>query len=217
MKKLNRVIMAAFVMVFLASCGPSDYKQFIGTWGVERIEYWQYNIDYAGNPIAASYEMDTFYDYDVNNPNHGIQLVFKSDKSGSYRDFAIDSIWFKWNETDGQYDVYLAPPTTGYDSVIYCPDTVLVTNFSYSYDEDAQVLYMNMDYLRTFMMNIIDLTSNTFVSENRYSLDQAAHLERLERFYMKRVSDSSKSSRSGSKSRHTPAPRMSQELFNVQH
>ena len=61
MKKLGIITLCAVCTFLFASCGK-DYKTFVGTWGVEKIEY--YNIDYAGNPIAATivthnYDPDT--------------------------------------------------------------------------------------------------------------------------------------------------------------
>ena len=70
MKKVTLLTMMAMMAMLFASCSKTDYKTFIGTWGVEKIEY--YNIDYAGNPIAASLETFTF---DPNDTNNGIQLV----------------------------------------------------------------------------------------------------------------------------------------------
>ena len=55
----------------------SAEKVFIGTWGVEKIDY--YNIDYAGNPIVASIMT---YAYDPNDISNGIQLVFREDNTG---------------------------------------------------------------------------------------------------------------------------------------
>ena len=54
MKKLTLFATIAVAAILFASCNKIDYKSFVGTWGVEKIEY--YNIDYAGNPIAASME-----------------------------------------------------------------------------------------------------------------------------------------------------------------
>ena len=208
------------VLVGMASCGGHEdnkpsYKSFIGTWGVERIEYWEYNIDYAGNPIAASYEKTGEYEYDVNDPSYGIQLVYNSDKSGEYRDFAIDSMWFKWDETIQDYDVYLTAPDE-FDSVIACPDTMLVYHYTYLYDADESALYMNMDYLRTFMMKITELNDDSFISENRFNLDQATHTEKMEKFFMKRVGNAPKQA-SRSAQRHQPVSRLTQELFNQKH
>ena len=55
MKKLTLFVMA-FVALLFASCNKNktDYKSFVGTWGVEKIEY--FNIDYYGHPISSSIE-----------------------------------------------------------------------------------------------------------------------------------------------------------------
>lgn len=223
MKKTAFIIGMMVLALGLASCGPKNdenqttYKSFIGTWGIEKLEYWLYNIDYAGQPIAASYILDTAYDFDVNDPNYGIQLVFNKDKTGEYRDFAIDSIWFKWNENKQKYDVYLAPPVTGYDSVIYCPDTTLVYQFSYLYDNEEDALYMNMDYLSTLRMKIVEITESAFVSENRYDVDPDTHTEKMEKFYMKRVSKASQSSAKSAQGCPQRVSRLTQELFNQEH
>ena len=177
MKKLTLITALAVVAMMFTSCGKDDYTQFVGTWGVEKIEY--YNIDYAGNPIAGSL---TTYTYDPNDVENGIQLVFKSDKTGEMRDNAIDTLWIE-NEETGEYDTY-----------IYNPDTTLVYPFTYSYDNKERVLYMNLDYgteLRTFRMYIKDLSDNSFVYENEYDKDY------MEKGYMKRISD--KATKSGSR------------------
>lgn len=219
MKKISFILGFIVLTLGMASCGGHDdnkptYKNFIGTWGVEKIEYWEYNIDYAGNPIAASYEKTGEFEYDVNDPGYGIQLVYNSDKSGEYRDFAIDSMWFKWDETIQDYDVYLTKPEE-FDSVIACPDTTLIYRYTYLFDSDENALYMNMDYLRTFKMTIVELNEDSFISENRFSLDQATHTEKMEKFFMKRVGNAPKSFRSTQ--RHQPVSRLTQELFNQEH
>ena len=215
MKRFIYLTLSLAVMFILFACGDSNEKSFVGTWGIEKLEYWKYNVDYAGNPITASYFLDTVYEYDVNDPSYGIQLVFNKDKTGEYRDFAIDSIWFKWNETLGRYDTYLAPPATGYDSVIYCPDTTLVYSFRYVYDEDDHDLVMKMSNLHTFMMTIVEFTDNSIISENRFDLDEETHTEKMEKFYMKRVGNASKQ---GAKSGiHHPVSRLTMELFNQEH
>lgn len=212
MKRFIYLTLSLAVIFVLSSCGGPDYKSFVGTWGIEKLEYWHYNVDYAGNPITASYVLDTTYEYDVNDPGYGIQLIFREDKSGEYRDFAIDSIWFKWNETSGMYDSYLAPPASGYDSVIYCPDTTLVYSFRYVYDEEDQDLVMKLSNNHTFMMTILELTDNSIVSVNLFDLNQETHTEKMEKFYMKRVGKASKQvSKSGN---HYPVSRLTQELFN---
>ena len=163
--------MMAMVAMLFTSCSKTDFKSFIGTWGVEKIEY--YNIDYAGNPIAASLETFTF---DPNDADNGIQLTFRADKTGEMRDSAIDSLL-----VDSVY--------------IHCPDTVLVTKFTYSYDKSDKSLYMNMDNsARPFRLQIENLTSDSFTYENEYGTDY------MEKAYLKRISKSTKSA-----SRNMPA------------
>lgn len=223
MKKFSFIAVMMLLAFSLGSCqdpqnnedeGGQTYRNFIGVWGVEKIEYWEYNIDYAGNPIAASYEKTSEFEYDVEDPSYGIQLVYNSDKTGEYRDFAIDSMWFKWNESIQDYDMYLVRPDEGYDSVIYCPDTILVSRYTYLYDDEDKALYMNMDYLRTFKMEIVELTDSTFLSENRYQLDQGTHTEKMEKFFMKRVGPAPKNVAKASQERHNPVPEMSRTLFH---
>jgi hypothetical protein len=171
MKKVTLLTMMAMVAMLFASCSKTDFKSFIGTWGVEKIEY--YNIDYAGNPIAASLETFTF---DPNDADNGIQLTFRADKTGEMRDSAIDSLL-----VDSVY--------------IQCPDTVLVTKFTYSYDKSDKSLYMNMDNsARPFRLQIENLTSDSFTYENEYGTDY------MEKAYLKRISKSTKSA-----SRNMPA------------
>ena len=185
MKKIGLFTMCAFCAFLLASCGK-DYTAFVGTWGVEKIEY--YNIDYAGNPIAATI---VTYPYDPNDFDNGIQLVFRSDKTGEMRDSDRDTIWYDWNDE-----------TNTYDSYVVNPDTTLVTPFTYSYDNRDAILYMNMEYensLRTFMMHVENLTSNSFTYENEYDLNY------VEKAYLKRLSKEASKSASRSK---TARPRM---------
>lgn len=175
MKKLTFLTMMAITALLFTSCSKTDYKSFVGTWGVEKIEY--YNVDYAGNPIAASLESFTF---DPNDTNNGIQLKFKSDKTGEMRDSAIDSL-----EVVQDGDTVFIP----------CPDTVIVTKFTYSYDKSDKSLYMNMDNsARPFRLQIEDLTDDSFVYENEYGEDY------MEKAYLKRISKSTKSA-----SRNMPA------------
>ena len=170
MKKIGIFTLCAVCAFLFASCGK-DYHAFVGTWGVEKIEY--YNIDYAGNPIASTIETSTFDPEDTNN---GIHLVFRENKTGEMRDSAIDTVWIV-NEETGEYDSY-----------IYNPDTVLVYNFTYSYDKSESVLYMTVDYTypytytRTLMTKILNLTDNSFSYENEYLNNYVEHA------YMKRIS-----------------------------
>ena len=175
MKKLTLLTMMAMAALLFTSCSKSDYKSFVGTWGVERIEY--YNTDYAGNPIAASLETFT---YDPNDTDNGIHLIFKSDRTGEMRDSAIDSL-----QTIQNGDTVYFP----------CPDTVLVTYFTYSYDKNEKSLYMNMDNsARPFRLQIENLTNDSFIYENEYGINY------IEKAYLKRISKSTKV-----KSRNMPA------------
>ena len=185
MKKVS-VIFCALVAMLFSSCGKNDdYKSFVGSWGVEKIEYESYNVDYAGNPIPASM-ITASVSYNPTDIEHGIQLVFKEDKSGEMRDNDVDTVWYDWN-----------PETHTYDSYIVNPDTTLVTKFTYSYDKEEKILYMNMAYARTFMMKIITLENDNFTYENKYDqdIDNRVYIERA---FMKRISDQPTS---GSKSR----------------
>lgn len=181
MKKIGIITLCAVCAFLFASCNK-DYKAFVGTWGVEKIEY--YNIDYAGNPIPATIETFT---YDPEDIDDGIQLVFREDKTGEMRDNNVDTVWYDWN-----------PETQVYDSYIVNPDTTLVTEFSYSYDKSESILYMNMEYTRTFMMKISDLTDNSFSYENEYSTNYVEHA------YLKRLSDTPSKSASRNKTAMRP-------------
>jgi hypothetical protein len=165
MKKLKLFVAVAIVAMLFTSCRKEDYKSFIGTWGVEKIEY--YNIDFAGNPIPGSLET---YNYDPESTDNGIQLYFRKDRTGEMRDSARDTIWIE-NEETGEYDY------------IYNPDTVLVSTFTYSYDKDDHALYMNVEgNARPYRLEIEDLTFNSFIYENEYYSDY------VEKSYLKRIS-----------------------------
>ena len=193
MKKIGIFTLCAVCAFLFASCGK-DYHSFVGTWGVEKIEY--YNVDYAGNPIPATIETHT---YDPEDIGHGIQLVFNENKTGEMRDNDIDTVWV-YNEETGEYDSY-----------IYNPDTTLVYNFTYSYDKGESMLYMNMnytypyEYTRVFMMKVSDLTDNSFSYENEYWSDYVEHA------YLKRLSNtpSKSSSRNKSPRLHKPGSLLS--------
>ena len=184
MKKLTYIFVLALAASLLSACGKEDYKSFIGTWGVEKIEY--YNIDYAGNPIGASLESLPFDPDDFDN---GIHLIFREDKTGEMRDSAVDTIWIQNEETQE------------YDSYIYNPDTVLVTKFTYSYDKSEHSLYMNMeDVARPYRLLVEDLTSNSFTYENEYYTDY------VEKAYLKRVSETPMKSASRKAVKHPRKP-----------
>ena len=168
MKKLTLLAMVTLAVLF-TSCNKGDYTQFIGTWGVEKIEY--YNTDFAGNPIAGSLSS---YVFDADDADNSIWLVFNDDKTGEMRDGAIDTLKTDFNEETGVYG-----------TVIYCPDTVVVTTFTYSYDKSEESLYLTLsDDPRPYRMHIVDIDKNSFIYENEYGTDY------VEKAYLKRISKS---------------------------
>ena len=188
MKKTFIITVCAICAFFFASCGKS-YKDFVGTWGVEKIQY--YNINYAGNPIESTIET---LDYDPEDIDDGIQLIFKSNKTGEMHDNDVDSILLVIDQ-DSSY--------------IHCSDSTFITYFTYSYDKNAEILYMNMQYpegVYTWMINIIELASNSFVYENEYKVGY------VEKAYMKRLSKSTSTSKSKSPY-HKARPRKAGSLL----
>ena len=171
MKRITLFAAIAISALLFVSCGKDNYKTFIGTWGLEKIEY--YNIDHAGYPIAAS--MNTYY-FVPGDTQSGIDLIFREDKTGEMRDRSQDTIYVK--------DTNVDPPVV-VDTII-CPDTTLVTTFTYSFDEKSSILFMTIkeDGHTTYIyeMNIVNLESNSFVYENEYRPYY------IERAYMKRLS-----------------------------
>lgn len=169
MKQIKWIAAIAVMVLTLVSCNKYDYKSFIGTWGVEKIEY--YNTDYSGQPISSTLQT---YSFDPNNIDDGIQLIFREDKTGEMRDSNVDTILCDFNEETGVYESYIVNP-----------DTTVVYTFTCSFDESEYVLYMNMVYeteLKTFKKKIEDLTANSFVYESEY------HKNYMEKAYMKRLS-----------------------------
>lgn len=196
MKKIALMISCAIAAWFFSSCQRVN-TTFVGTWGVEKIEYETYNTDYNGNPIEGSM-MSYAVTYDPQDLDNGIQLVFNADKTGEMRDSDRDTIWYDWNAQTGVYESYVVNP-----------DTTLVTKFTYTYDKEASILYMNMQYeegFRTFMTTVLSLTSNEFSYENFYDKD-ADNRVYVERAYLKRLSDSATSKSAGRKAKQ-PRPTM---------
>lgn len=185
-KKISLWVIWAVAALFFTSCSSkdNDYKSFVGTWSVEKIEY--YNIDYAGNPIASSMIV---YDFDPNDVNNSIRLIFKEDKTGELRDSAVDTIWTDWN-----------PETQVYDSYVVNTDTIMVTKFTYSYDKSSSILYMNMAYAHTYSMKIEGFTNNSFIYENEYTQNY------VEKAYLRRLSNTASKSASRNKVKHPRMP-----------
>jgi hypothetical protein len=148
MKRFNLIIALAVIALGFLACNKDgdDYEVFIGTWGVERIDY--YNTDFNGNPIQNTIETYTFTPGD---PHDGIDLIFNKDRSGEMRDRSRDTLFIN-NDT------------------ILCPDTTIVTRFTYSYHKDDATLYMNMQVAHpyTFQLNIVSINDNKFVYVNEY-------------------------------------------------
>jgi hypothetical protein len=207
MKKIAFVLFCGFFAMMFSACQQVDYKTFVGTWGVERVEYESYNTDWQGNPIEASM-VSKVYVTDPNDTNNGIHMIFNADKTGELRDSAIDSLWFVWNENLGIYEVYRARPDVPWDSSIYCPDTVLIDKYTYSYDKDESVLYLSMtDVVLTYKLKITELNSKEFVYENKYyqnvNTDNRLYIERS---FLRRVYEtpSKSTSRSSQPRFHVP-------------
>ena len=187
MRRISFCTLCVMVAMVFSSCEPSDsdaYKSFVGSWGVERIEY--YDLDYAGNPIPGSLET---HDLVPGDPKNGIDLIFREDKTGEMRDRSQDTLWLDLN-----------PESETYETVIICPDTTLVETFTYSYDEEASALYLNMSDATVFMMTILDLTDNSFTYVNEYEEDK------IEKTYLRRLSDTpaSKARRQNQKRPYKP-------------
>ena len=156
MKRILLFFAVLVTVLGLNSCGnKDDYKAFVGTWGVDRIDY--YNIDYAGDPIPASFETYTFTPGD---PDNGIDLVFREDRTGEMRDRSRDSLAVPVYEGNEIVDT----------AIIICPDTTLITRFTYSYHDDDALLYMNMEVEHpfTYKMRIELLTDESFIYVNQY-------------------------------------------------
>lgn len=171
MRKLHLLTVCAVFMVLAACNNKKENNPFLGSWGVEKIEY--YNTDYAGNPIAASLET---FNMTPGDPNNGIDLIFKADKTGEMRDRSQDTLWLDYNQT-----------THIYETIIICPDTTIVTPFTYSFDNGASVLYLTPEHARPYMMHISNMTDNSFVYENEYGNNY------VEKAYLKRLSETKSS------------------------
>ena len=149
--------MTMFV-ILLASCGKKDYTDFIGTWGVERIDY--YNIDFWGDPIWNSMKS---YEFTPGDMQGGIDLVFREDKTGEMRDRSRDTLYVPVFENDTIVDTL----------TLVCPDTTLVTKFTFSYNPDDKLLFMNMqtEHPYIYQMKVRFDNDDTFTYENEYDVD----------------------------------------------
>lgn len=133
------------------------YQSFVGIWSVEKVEYYQ--TDNAGNPIENTMEV---INYDPNDINNGIQLVFREDKTGEKREHIHDTLYVG-------------------DQMIILPDTTIVSQFTYSYDTNQVLLIINLEEGPTFMLETVEFTLNSFVYECEYKPNhyEKAYLRRL--------------------------------------
>ena len=165
MKRILLFFIALSMILGWTSC-HADYEAFVGTWGVDRIDY--YNIDYAGEPIAAT--IQTYY-FTPGDPDNGIDLIFRNDRTGEMRDRSRDTVYITvYNENNVAIDTIVHP----------CPDTTVVTSFTYSYHDDDALLYMNMEALMRFYQRktVNDTPQDNFVEiERRYTYQM--HIEML--------------------------------------
>ena len=166
MKRITLFVSLLAVVLSFASCKKHNYKDFVGVWGVERIEY--YNIDYAGNPISSTMDV---YEFPLADANDGIDMVFYADKTGEIRDRSRDTV----------YDVHSLNPYSC-DTIIN-PDTTLVTHFRYNYIEEESKLFLELETTEIYSLRISNFDNNSFNYVNEYYVDY------IEKAYLKRISD----------------------------
>jgi hypothetical protein len=200
MKRISFIIVAMAMIIGVASCKKSKESQLIGMWGVERIEY--YNIDYYGNPIDNTI---VTWEYTPGDFDNGIELIFKENKQGEWRDHDQDTFFVKVSTNPVTYDT------------IVNPDTTVVTPFTYYYEESIPAVFVNTSVAETFMLKLERLDETTLIYTNEYQLNEE------ERGVLKRIDDSkSKNTRSASPKKNgyrsrRPGSFFSHESLNEQH
>ena len=188
MKRIILFVTALVMVLGWTSCGKKDYMAFVGTWGVERIDY--YNTDFYGQPIENTLDTYTFTPGDAHN---GIDLVFRDDRTGEMRDRSRDTLYIPVYDDDNNII-----DTT----ILACPDTTLITKFTYSYHDDDATLYLNMQTERpfTYNMQIELLNDKNFIYVSEYDKNY------VEKAWLVRISDETrsvtKSSKSSNRQRH---------------
>lgn len=158
MKRIFFVIAAITLFFGMISCNKVSESKLIGTWGVERIEY--YYIDYYGQPISNTIEG---YDYVPGDFDNGIELVFYEGHKGKWFDHDVDTILV---------EISIDPKV--YDTIIN-PDTTLVTSFTYSLDQDIPALFIHTSDAETYMMEIEQLDNTTFSYKNEFKDNYVEH------------------------------------------
>ena len=164
MKRFKLILAVMAMALGICSCGSEnddsmDYLALVGTWGVKTIQY--YNLNYWGNPIENTIET---YEFTPGDPIDGIDLVFKEDRSGKKIDRSSDTVMIS---------------TTQY---VVSPDTVVVSQFNYSYHKDENIIYMTMlSNLKTHKLRVLKFTDKEFTYEYEYKKNYAesAHLVRI--------------------------------------
>lgn len=182
MKRITLFVCLLAVVLSVSSCKKQSYKSFVGVWGVERIEY--YNIDHAGDPIPETMDV---YEFPLNDPTDGIDLVFYSNKKGEIRDRSRDTI----------YELISLDPEV-YDTIIN-PDTTLVTKFQYNYIEEESKLFLELETAEIYALRVSDFDKNSFNYINEYGVDY------IEKAYLKLLDDSPSSK--GTRVKPTSRPR----------
>lgn len=192
MKKLTIFVIAMTLLLGVVSCKKNAASKIVGIWGVERIEY--YIADYYGQPIESAFSSLEYTPGDLDN---GIELVFRDNNKGEWRDHDVDTI----------LDQISIDPVA-YDTIVN-PDTTLITSFTYSVDEDIPAVFVKTSKMDTYMLEIEQLDDNTFIYKNEYGENI------VERAIMKRLPDKSVSMRGQRKSQYRqPGSFFSHESLN---
>lgn len=150
--------MVATLFLGMAACSKSNSSLILGTWGVEKVEY--YYVDFYGNPIDETIEA---YYYTPGDQNNGIDLVFYSGHHGEWRDRDVDT-----------FLVPISVEPVLYDTIIN-PDSTVVTQFTYTVDDDLSAIIVKTDDAVTYMLDIEELNKSTFSYTNRYKQDYVEH------------------------------------------
>lgn len=183
MKKHVTIIAFMALLLGMMSCGKDETSLLIGTWGVERIEY--YYIDYYGQPIASTLKV---YEYTPGDTENGIEMAFFENKRGEWRDHDVDT-----------FLVQVSINPVAYDTIIN-PDTTVVIPFKYSFDKDLNTLTIKTSDAETYMLDVEALTQGTFVYINQYKTDY------VERSVLKRIDNKEKVKSSGKPTSRAPRP-----------
>ena len=132
----------------------------VGTWGVEKIDY--YDIDNAGNPIASTLQS---HEYDPNDIDNGIQMVFREDNTGElYDKTSVDST--KVNPFAYTYvnDTLFLEIDYGTDTSTYSCIIVEKTNDSFIYENEYFLNHVEKAYLKRLSHEPIVLSDGFTVS-----------------------------------------------------